>query len=66
MTLFAIMWIQLEITILTEVSQTGKNKYHMIPLMCKIQKTVQMNLFTNSKVSDIKTNLKLLEEGEEG
>ena len=33
---FAAMWMGLEIIILTEVSQTEKDKYHMILLICKI------------------------------
>ena len=33
---FAATWIDLEITILSEVSQTEKEKYHMIPLICGI------------------------------
>ena len=32
----AATWIYLEIIILSEVSQTDKNKYHMIPLICGI------------------------------
>ena len=31
--LFAI-WIDLETLIVSEVSQKGKDKYHMIPLIC--------------------------------
>ena len=33
---FAMTWMDLEIVILTEVSQTEKYKYHMISLMCGI------------------------------
>ena len=33
---FAATWIDLEITILNEVSQTQKDKYHMISLICGI------------------------------
>ena len=38
--LFAATWIDLEIIIVTEVSQTEKNKYHMISLICGILKNV--------------------------
>ena len=31
---FAVIWIDLEIVILSEVSQTKKNKDHMISLIC--------------------------------
>ena len=33
---FAAMWMDLKITILTEVSQTEKDKYLMISLICGI------------------------------
>ena len=33
---FAATWIDLEIIILSEVSQTNRDKYHMISLTCKI------------------------------
>ena len=33
---FAATWMDLEIAILSEVSQTEKDKYHMISLICGI------------------------------
>ena len=33
---FAATWMDLEIITLSEVSQTEKDKYHMIPLICGI------------------------------
>ena len=33
---FAATWTDLEIVILSEVSQTEKEKYHMISLICRI------------------------------
>ena len=33
---FAATWMQLEVIILTEVSQKEKDKYHMISLICGI------------------------------
>ena len=33
---FAVTWMDLEIVILSEVSQTEKDKYHMISLICRI------------------------------
>ena len=33
---FSMTWIDLEFVILSEVSQTGKDKYHMILLICGI------------------------------
>ena len=35
---FAMTWMDLEIVILSEVSQTEKYKYHMISLICGILK----------------------------
>ena len=32
--LFAVTWMDLEIIILSEVSQKEKDKYHMISLLC--------------------------------
>ena len=48
---FAATWMDLEIVTLSEVSQTQKDKYHMIVLICGIleNKRVQMNLFTKQK-----------------
>ena len=46
------MWVDLEITILSEVSQTEVEKYHMILLICRIlkkKKKLQMNLFASQK-----------------
>ena len=33
---FAVTWMDLEIVLLSEVSQTEKDKYHMILLICTI------------------------------
>ena len=41
--------IDLEIIILSEVSQTEKEKYHMISLTCRIENMIQMNIFTKQK-----------------
>ena len=46
---FAATWMDLEIIILSEVSQIEKGKYHVIPLKCVIYKKIQMNLFTKQK-----------------
>ena len=39
----------LEIIILSEGSQTEKDKYHVISLIFGIKKMIQMNLFTKQK-----------------
>ena len=41
---FAVTWMDLEITILNEVSQKKKDKYHMISLTGGIWNMTQMNL----------------------
>ena len=46
---FAATWMDLEIIILSEVSQAEKDKYYMISLICGIQKIIQINLFTKQK-----------------
>ena len=45
---FAATWMDLEITILSEVSQTEKDKYYMISGRCRIL-MIQMNPFTKQK-----------------
>ncbi len=46
---FATTWVDLEIVILSKVSQTEKVKYHMISHMLNLNKMKQMNLFTKQK-----------------
>ena len=48
---FAATWMDLEIIIPSKVSRTGKDKYHVISLICCIQKEKmkEMNLFTKQK-----------------
>ena len=45
----AATWMDLEIIILSEVSQTEKDKYHMILLICGIWKKIQMSSFIKQK-----------------
>ena len=47
---FAATWMDLESVTLSEVSQTEKEKYHITPLICGIQKEmIQMNLTYKTK-----------------
>ena len=46
---FAATWIDLETTILSEVSQKEKDKYHMMSLMCGMQNMLSMNLSMKQK-----------------
>ena len=41
--------VGLEIVMLSELSQTEKNQYYMILLICRIEKKILMNLFTRQK-----------------
>ena len=43
---FAATWMDLEVIVLSDVSQKEKDKYHMILLICGISKTLKMNLLT--------------------
>ena len=61
---FAATWRDLEIIILSEVSQREKDKYCMISRICGVKLMVQMNLFIKQKQTQ-KTNL-WLPKGEEG
>ena len=46
---FSATWMDLDIIILSEVSQTEKDKYYVISLICGILKLTQMNLFIKQK-----------------
>ena len=55
---FAATQMDLQMIILREVSQTEKDKYHRISLICGILKMGQNNLFTNrNRVTDIENKL---------
>ena len=46
---FAITWLELENIMLSAISQSGKDKYHMISLICGIKETEQMNMREGDK-----------------
>ena len=46
---FAAAWMNLEIMILSEVSQKEKDKYHIISFMCGIENRTQMNMSAKQK-----------------
>ena len=54
---FAETWMQLEILILSEVSQKEKDKFHMISLISGIQNMAQMNLSSEKKIVDLENRL---------
>ena len=41
---YAATWMDLEIVILSEVSQTEEEKYNMVSRTCGIQNTTQVNI----------------------
>ena len=55
----AATWMDLEIVILSEVSQTEKDKYHMISLICGIKKTKGTNelIYKTEIAIDVENNL---------
>ena len=40
---FVTAWMDLENIMLSEISQSEKDKYHMISLICEIQRTMKTN-----------------------
>ena len=46
---FVATWMNLDIVILSVVSQTQKDKYHMILIYVESKKKIQINLFTKKK-----------------
>ena len=56
---FAATWMNLEINILSEVSQTEKDKYYMKSLYVDSKKMMQMNVQNRNRLRQ-KTNLWLL------
>ena len=46
----AATWVDLEIVILSEVSQTEKNKCHMMSLICRIFKKVTNELVYKTEI----------------
>ena len=54
--------MDLETVILSEVSQTEKEKYHMTSLICGILKEmIQMNLLTKQKKTDLENKPMVVE-----
>ena len=58
---FAAPWMGLEIIILSEISQTEKDKYHKIALICRILKDDMNELIYKTEIgSDFKDNLMII------
>ena len=48
---FAATWVDLEISILSEISQAEKDKYHVISLICGILKNYTNELIYKTKIN---------------
>ena len=48
---FAAIWMELEIVILSQVTQTEKDRYHDITCTWNLKKMVQINVFKKQKQS---------------
>ena len=56
--IFAATWMDLEIIILSEVSQTEKGKYHMTSLICGILKNNTNELiYKTERLTDLENKL---------
>ena len=55
---FAATWMDLEIIILSEISQKEKGKYHMIPFMCETKiRHKWIYLRNRNRLTDIENKL---------
>ena len=63
---FVATWMDLEIIILSAVSQTVKHKYHMMSLICGYLKKVQIIFFIKHTDSDIENKLLVTKKEREG
>ena len=54
---FAPTWMQLQIIILSEVSQTEKDKYHIIRPVCRILKNDTNNFIYKTEINKDTTHL---------
>ena len=57
---FAVTWVYLEIILLSEISQTEKDKYHMISLICGIYKKWCRWTYSRSRNRSTDTDNKLM------
>ena len=54
---FAATWMDLEIVILSEVTQTEKDKYCMILLICEVLKIQQTSKYNKNRLTNIENKL---------
>ena len=48
---FAATWLDLEIIVLSKVSQTVRHKHHMLSLICGVLKKGTMDFFAEQKLT---------------
>ena len=64
---FTATWMDLEGIMLSEISQTKKEKYHMISLICGISKTIKINEQTKpNKNKHVDTENRVVAKGRRG
>ena len=56
-TAFAATWVDLEIIMLSEVSQTERHQYHMLSFTCEISKKDTANFFAEQTLTQTLKNL---------
>ena len=49
-----------------EENQTEKDKYYVISLTCRIQKIIQINLYTKQRLTDIENKFMVTKREKEG
>ena len=54
---FAATWMQIQMLIVSKVSQKEKDKYHIMSLISVIYYKAQMNLSTEKKLMDLENRL---------
>ena len=58
---FVTTWVGLKIIILREVSHTEKHKYHMISLICRLQKMIKTTYLQNiNRLMDLENKLTVI------
>ena len=63
---FAATWMDLEIIILSELSQIEKDKYHMISLICGLLKNDTNELIYKTEIDSHTVNKFMVTKGERG
>ena len=62
---FSAIWMDLEMIII-EVSQTEKDRYHMISLICEVKKKGYQKTYLQNRVTDVENKSVVTKEEGEG